>query len=465
MLDPWLAAHEAGRAPREARTNAARAKPLTLLALVSLALLGARLYAVGVVGFGDSEALYASWALHPQPAYLDHPALVAVLARALGEGGAPTPARAHLVTALLATAVPWLAVLAARAAGAATRQAAAGGLVSAVAPITAVGLFGMTPDLLLAPLWLGALALMLFGLRAAEEALPGSAPPPSPSAPPRGPVRHREGPRPAPRGRSGHLAPRLRATRARDRVRSRRARGGALALALGRAPRRPPADRTALRVGTPSRLADAAAPARRHPGRRRVRPTERPRARRRTARVPLARRRRARVSGLLGPREAKAGGRRLAPALRDRRRARGGARPALPLEPCGRAALAGARVACGARPRARRGADLPRAAARLLRPALGVAAAATAAAHVYVLAPASARLAPAGTDMRLDIASELTGWPEVLDEVRAALAWTATPYDPTGREVVVVGPHWTIFLRTAPRGPLRRSRRLRDGGA
>ena len=27
-------------------------------------------------GFGDSEALYACYALHPQPAYLDHPALI-----------------------------------------------------------------------------------------------------------------------------------------------------------------------------------------------------------------------------------------------------------------------------------------------------------------------------------------------------------------------------------------------------
>ena len=83
-----------------------RATPTALLALASLVLLATRLHAATVVGFGDSEALYASWALHPQPAYLDHPALVAVLARALGGGGAPTPAQAHVVSAVLATAVP-----------------------------------------------------------------------------------------------------------------------------------------------------------------------------------------------------------------------------------------------------------------------------------------------------------------------------------------------------------------------
>ena len=63
--------------------------------------LALRLVAASRVGFGDSEALYASYALHPQPAYLDHPGLVGLLARAVGGGTAPTPDRAHLFTAVI----------------------------------------------------------------------------------------------------------------------------------------------------------------------------------------------------------------------------------------------------------------------------------------------------------------------------------------------------------------------------
>ena len=32
-----------------------------------------------MIGFGDSEALYACYAMHPQPAYLDHPGLIGVI--------------------------------------------------------------------------------------------------------------------------------------------------------------------------------------------------------------------------------------------------------------------------------------------------------------------------------------------------------------------------------------------------
>ena len=53
-------------------------------------------------GFGDAEALYASYALHPQPAYLDHPGLVGFVARALGAGGAPTPQTAHVFASVIA---------------------------------------------------------------------------------------------------------------------------------------------------------------------------------------------------------------------------------------------------------------------------------------------------------------------------------------------------------------------------
>lgn len=85
-----------------------------LFVLLSFALLGVRLYAARAVGWGDSEALYASYALHPAPAYLDHPGLIGVFASVIGGGGAPPPNAAHVVTAILATALPFLVYLAAR---------------------------------------------------------------------------------------------------------------------------------------------------------------------------------------------------------------------------------------------------------------------------------------------------------------------------------------------------------------
>ncbi|MDF2694910.1 MAG: hypothetical protein K0S65_3293, partial [Labilithrix sp.] len=144
---------------------------------VSVVLLGLRLWAAARVGFGDSEALYASWAVHPQPAYLDHPGLVGLVARAIGEGGVPPPNRTHIVTAIVATLIPWLVVAVARAAGAEKRPAAMAGLVVAVVPEVAVGLFALTPDLLLAPLWLGAIGLAIAGLspRAETEGAASSA--------------------------------------------------------------------------------------------------------------------------------------------------------------------------------------------------------------------------------------------------------------------------------------------------
>src|SRR5258706_8986095 len=90
----------------------------------SVALLAIRLYAATRIGFGDAEALYACYARHPQPVYLDHPGLIGVVARALGGGDAPSPFAAHLGTTLLSTAAPWMAALAARATGASWRAAA-----------------------------------------------------------------------------------------------------------------------------------------------------------------------------------------------------------------------------------------------------------------------------------------------------------------------------------------------------
>jgi len=147
------------------RSTGARG-PLAALSAASALLLAVRLYAATRVGFGDSEALYASYALFPQAAYLDHPGLIGVVARAIGGGSAPSPRDAHLVTAVLSTLVPWLLALAARACGATWRRALVAGLALAAAPEIAVGLFGMTPDLPLAFAWIGALGLAGAGLRA-----------------------------------------------------------------------------------------------------------------------------------------------------------------------------------------------------------------------------------------------------------------------------------------------------------
>lgn len=145
--------------------NASRA-----LGAISLLLLSLRLYAATRVGFGDGEALYVSYALHPQPLYLDHPGLIGALTRLLGQGDVPSPLVTHTVSAALATLVPYVAMLAARLAGADAERAPLAGLALVAVPELAVGLFAMTPDLLLAPLWLLSLGLWAYGLRSA----PGS---------------------------------------------------------------------------------------------------------------------------------------------------------------------------------------------------------------------------------------------------------------------------------------------------
>lgn len=132
--------------------------PLFLGALAaSLLLLLLRLQVAHGTGFGDAEALYASYALHPQPAYLDHPGLIGSLARLIGRGDPPRPELAHLVTSVLATAVPWVAALASRLAGATPRRALLLVIGLAFTPELAIGLYGMTPDLPLALFWFLAL--------------------------------------------------------------------------------------------------------------------------------------------------------------------------------------------------------------------------------------------------------------------------------------------------------------------
>jgi hypothetical protein len=143
--------------------------PLLLLGLTSAVLLAVRLYAASHVGFGDSEALYACYALHPQPAYLDHPGLIGLIARAIGGGTAPGPEAAHRITAIAATLVPWIVALAARATGATWRSSLIAALATAAAPEIGFGLVAMTPDLPLAIAWLGALGLAALGLRAPES--------------------------------------------------------------------------------------------------------------------------------------------------------------------------------------------------------------------------------------------------------------------------------------------------------
>jgi hypothetical protein len=125
-----------------------------LLLLFSLLGLMLKLYAAQRLGFGDAEALYASYAFFPQPAYLDHPGLIGSLARLLGQNQAPSPAMAHRMTACLSTTVPFLGVLAATWAGAPSKRAIYAGFALLAAPEIFSGLFGMTPDLLLAIFWL-----------------------------------------------------------------------------------------------------------------------------------------------------------------------------------------------------------------------------------------------------------------------------------------------------------------------
>ena len=146
-------------------------EPFVALVVTSGVLLALRVLAATRIGFGDSEALYAAYALHPAPAYLDHPGLVGIFARVLGGGTAPSPVQAHIVTAVLATLLPWLMALACRACGATWRRSLVAGLVVGLTPEIAVGLFAMTPDLLLALAWTAALGT----IAAATTSPPGSA--------------------------------------------------------------------------------------------------------------------------------------------------------------------------------------------------------------------------------------------------------------------------------------------------
>ena len=417
---------------------------LYVLVAISVGMLGVRLYAASHVGFGDSEALYACWAAHPQPAFLDHPGLVGLVSRFIGDGMTPTPVRTHAVTSLLATLVPWVVFVAARALGAARGRAALAGLIVAVVPETAVGLFALTPDLLLAPAWLGVLALAGIGMRSTPSST---------------------------RSASAFLGAGLLAGTAC----SAKAPGVLLMVALFA---------TYLSVAF-ARSEPLAA-------------DERARSAVRTI-WPWA----GLLAGLvvLGPivlYEAKTGWPMLQHRLVDsqagagialrnlgtliggqlayvspilavlaviaaidlvRERSRDAVSRllflafAIPIVPLvglclwSRVAephwIAPALLALPLHV-ARRAGERALTSRRVFLAGAGLAAALTVIAHAWVLVPDAPRLLPASTDPKLDISSELYGWPTVLAAVNEQMAGASTPFDPAARDVVVVGPHWTV---------------------
>lgn len=428
----------AGLAAKHMRNDAR----LALLVTTAL-LLVVHLWAASVVGFGDSEALYASWAVHPQPAYLDHPGLVGVVARAIGENAAPTPLRAHLVTSFLAAAIPWLAYATARATGAAERPSLIAALAIALSPEIAVGLFALTPDLLLAPLWLGTIALAATALRAQAGTT---------------------------RAASAYLGAGLCAGIACSAKVSGVLLVGALAVTYATlALRGKRSNGAAASVRTIWPLAGLVA------GAIVVFPIVAYEVR---LGFPMMHHRFVETqtgAGLaLGNLGALVGGQLLylspvfavvlvlvARALfRDRARDATSLllfhafaipivplvvlcvwsrvaephwiAPALLVLPIGAARLASFDPPVVVTSR------------RLFLAGAGVAATLTIVAHAWVLLPASASLLPKAADPKLDITSELYGWPTAIDAVRDQMRTAGTPFDPEGREVVVVGTHWTV---------------------
>src|SRR5262249_30104495 len=93
---------------------------------------------------------------HPQPAYLNYPGLIGWLAR--GFGPAASPFLIHVCTAVAATALPWLGVLAARSCGARGAPLLRTFFALALLPELCLGASGLRPDLLFALSWLAALA-------------------------------------------------------------------------------------------------------------------------------------------------------------------------------------------------------------------------------------------------------------------------------------------------------------------
>ena len=417
------------RAPGERQALAA-------LAAVSAGLLAIRIVAATHVGFGDSEALYASYALHPQPAYLDHPGLVGVVARWIGRGSCPSPLAAHVATSLLATAFPWLAALGCRAAGATWRRSLVAALVVAMTPEIAIGLFALTPDLVLAFAWTATLACAAASLRAD----PASG-----------------------RATLGFAAAGLLAGVSAASKVTGLALFAVLPIAYVLPPARAHARTAAPWLGLAAGMV-IVAPVLAFEAR-----TGWPMLRHRlidtqpSAGVSL--RNGAALMGgqlaYLSPLIAVLAGIAAREAWRGRRDAVGGLLLASGIVP-----LAGLVPLClwsrvaephwlapallGLVPAAARARSLPR--PRWIGTALALGAAMVAAAYAWALLPGVLRLAPASYDARLDLSNELYGWPEIANAARAE---ARSPGAARG-DIVVVGPHWVICaqLEAALRGSI-----------
>ncbi len=410
---------------------------LVALATASAALFLARAYASTRIGFGDSEALYASYALHPQPAYLDHPGLVGLVMGLIGSGTAPAPESVHLVTSIAATLVPWAMALTCRAAGATWPRSLAAALVVALAPEVAVGLFAMTPDLLLSGAWIGALGFA----SAAIRCRPGS----SRAAGAFAAAGLLAGVGAASKITGVTLLLGLAAAYAsracREHARTIAPWAG---LAAGALVLWPVVSFEAAR-GWPMlhhRLIDTQASA-----------------------GPSLRNAAALVGGQLAYLSplvawlAALAGRSL---WRDRHDGVGSLLFAccvlplatlVPLCLWSRVAephwIAPALLALA--PAAARASAAP--SKRLVVAACGLAASMAAVVHAWVLVPALVRLAPHSYDARLDIANELYGWPQAVRAVRDEAIASSTPASARG-DVAVVGPHWVVCaqLDSALRG-------------
>lgn len=412
---------------------------LVALFAASAALLALRAIAASRLGYGDSEALYAAYALHPQLAYLDHPGLVGLLARVLGGGTAPLPSRAHAATTVLATLAPWALAVACRACGATWRRSLGAGLIFAVVPEMAIGLFALTPDLPLALGWIGALGCAAAALRAHA----GST-----------------------RASCAFVAAGLCAGIAACAKVSGVLLLCSLALAYGSRPARSHARTLAPWVGLGAGVLVVApivafeSSAGWSMLRHRIVDTQA------GAGVSL-RNAGALVGGqiaYLSPLIAVMAVLVARAAWRDRRDSVGSllflacAVPAAALVPLclwSRVAephwLAPAELALF--PVGARALVIP--GRRLLGAAGAIAAVMVLAVHAWVLVPSFARMAPA-YDARLDIANELYGWPDVLAAVREE-AGRAAPSTSGPGDTVVVGPHWVICaqLEAGLRGDLR----------
>ena len=416
----------------------------TLFLVASLVLLGIRLYAASNIGFGDSEALYAAYAAHPQPAYLDHPGLVGLVMHALGDNGLVTPLRVHLFTAFGATIVPWLAYFTALKLGASRRRAVLAGLVLLTVPQTAVGLFGLTPDLLLAVTWLATLLCAGLGLEEDIKTTKGAALLLTAGL--------FAGISCAAKASGVLLVASLVVTyvslarQGSPQARSRWPWAGLVSGLVVLAP----IFVFEQQHGWPMlvhRLVDTqhgAGIALRNLG--------------------------ALVGGQLGY---------VSPVFcvlavivaRDLVRTRnenaisrllffGFAVPIVPLtvfclwspvaEPHWIAPALLVLPIHAAR-RATTGSVLV--SRRWFVAGLGTAAALTVFAHAWVLLPESGKLLPASVDAKADISSELYGWPRVTNAIKDQLKSVATPFDPEGREVVVVGPHWVVCGQLAAAMP------------